>query len=708
MTCALSGCLVLAGVSFAAEYSNDANYQSALSYLNSSNYTMAISALEKSLKSYPSNRDVRDKLINAYYSNANKTLNSGVKLDSALKDYRMALYYLKYFSADSLSQGDLIKADALDSQIKAVLTKQQKGVSCESRFKEAKRLRGMGQFAPAVVEFNEALKSPSFARASYEALGDIMMAISRPIEAAKNYDECLKMNSKDAQMHLKLARALHKIGSVDLALQEYNLAMSDSSLQDEIVPALEQLNLAKVNKNPQDVSSYLSLGDVYQKQGDYVNAINYYSKAQQLDPSNSSAIISVASVQTKQGNYNQALETYDSLLAQNPNNEVVHYDKAVALRGLKQYQPAMDELIYALRIDPDYEEAKILLLKIIDEDLSMDESLDKLSRLVVANPKDETVIMVYANKLYRAKRDIEAIEQYKTVIALNPKNIDAYINEARLYDRNNDPINAMAVINAGLSANPANTVALNKVKKEISDKLASVENDRALNLYDKGDYQGALNIFLTDKNPSEDTLMNIGGCYYEIQNYDKSIEYYNKVLFKNPRNDRALLYLGGNYYSKGDTSKAIDFYKKALALKPGDKDIKEALSIANQNLGDDLLEKALNSYNAGKFNETFAALNKVISLNPQNAYAYYYRGLIYDEWKKYAQAIADYKKAVQYMPDMELAYYSLAVDYDTLNDTTNARVNYQKFLSMSQGKDTYTDYARTRLSELSKVGAQKK
>ena len=101
-------------------------------------------------------------------------------------------------------------------------------------------------------------------------------------------------------------------------------------------------------------------------------------------------------------------------------------------------------------------------------------------------------------------------------------------------------------------------------------------------------------------------------------------------------------------------------------------------------------------------------LNQILKLNPTSAYAYYYRALIYDEWKKYPQAIADYKKTISYMPELDTAYYSIAVDYDTLNDYANARSNYQKFLSMNQGKnDTYTDYAKLRVSELNRILTKK-
>lgn len=698
--CALSGFIALNMCSYAAN-----NYNLLLDPQQT--YSSEISRLEKDLRSNTTNKQTRDKLVKIYCDKANQAINNGGNIDDALNDYRMALYYLKYYIPVGLTYDDNTKASEIDSKIKDLLAKQQKGVSPDVRFKEAKRLRGMGQFPQAVVEYKEAAKSQSLAKSSYEAIGDIMMVMSKPLEAAKNYDECLKINSKDAKMHLKLARALHKTGNMESALQEYTLALNDPSLQEEVAPVVEELSLDKISKNPDDPNSYIDLGRSYEKRGKYNDAMTYYTKARDVDPSNRTALVNIAAVQAKQGDYTKAIEAYDNILASNPNNEVIHYDKAVALRGLKQYKPAMDELVYALRIDPNYEEAKILLLKIIDEDLAMNESLNMLSMLVEANPQDETVIMVYGNKLYRAQKDFEAIKQYDKVIAINPKNADAYINKARLYERNNDINNAIAAAKAGMAANPGNA-ALDKVLKDVSAKQKYAQFDEALKLYEQGNYQGALDIYLTDKNPSEATLLNIGGCYYGLQDYDKSIEYYNKALLKNPKNDRALLYIGGSYYSKGDTQKAVEYYKKALVLKPNDKEIKEALNIANQNLGDDMLEKALALYNEGKFNETYSVLNQILKLNPTSAYAYYYRALIYDEWKKYPQAIADYKKTISYMPELDTAYYSIAVDYDTLNDYANARSNYQKFLSMNQGKsDTYTDYAKSRVSELNRILTKK-
>ena len=86
--------------------------------------------------------------------------------------------------------------------------------------------------------------------------------------------------------------------------------------------------------------------------------------------------------------------------------------------------------------------------------------------------------------------------------------------------------------------------------------------------------------------------------------------------------------------------------------------------------------------------------------DPNNAYAYYYRGLIYDEQEKLLQAIAEYKKAIQHNPDLVISDYLIATAYDKLGQYANAYQFFKKFVNASQSEDDYKKYARSRLNDL--------
>ncbi len=92
--------------------------------------------------------------------------------------------------------------------------------------------------------------------------------------------------------------------------------------------------------------------------------------------------------------------------------------------------------------------------------------------------------------------------------------------------------------------------------------------------------------------------------------------------------------------------------------------------------------------------------NDVLKKETTNAYAYYYRGLIYDEQKQTKLAIEDYLNVLKYSNDFPIANYMIAVDYDTLSNYKEAYNYYQKFVSGYTTDDEYLKYAKSRMEEL--------
>ena len=63
-------------------------------------------------------------------------------------------------------------------------------------------------------------------------------------------------------------------------------------------------------------------------------------------------------------------------------------------------------------------------------------------------------------------------------------------------------------------------------------------------------------------------------------------------------------------------------------------------------------------YEENKFDLALAKFNQVIKKQSDNAFAYYYRGLIFDEQKKYKPAVDDYNKFISvYKKDDEYSQY---------------------------------------------------
>ena len=113
-----------------------------------------------------------------------------------------------------------------------------------------------------------------------------------------------------------------------------------------------------------------------------------------------------------------------------------------------------------------------------------------------------------------------------------------------------------------------------------------------------------------------------------------------------------------------------------------------------------VLNSGIELYEKKDLASALAKFNEVLKKEPKNAYAYYYRALIYDEQKQPKLAIADYLNVIKNSKDFPIANYMVAVDYDGLENYKEAFKYYKQFVSEYKTEDEYLKYARDRMKEL--------
>ena len=195
-------------------------------------------------------------------------------------------------------------------------------------------------------------------------------------------------------------------------------------------------------------------------------------------------------------------------------------------------------------------------------------------------------------------------------------------------------------------------------------------------------------------------MLGAASCYQNMGDNDKAIEYYKKALNLSPANSDIAYYIAALYADKEDIANAKSFAEKALSLNKNNTQAQELLESLNAQIASQELEQAISLFDAEKYNESLVLLNKILTEEPNDAYALYYRGMIYDTQKKYSQAITDYKKAISINPDLTIVNYLIGVDYDMLEQYKNAVSHYKVFTNTYSENDDYMKYAQTRLGEL--------
>ena len=196
-------------------------------------------------------------------------------------------------------------------------------------------------------------------------------------------------------------------------------------------------------------------------------------------------------------------------------------------------------------------------------------------------------------------------------------------------------------------------------------------------------------------------MLAVASAYQNLNDNVNAIIYYKKAFELKPTDSEIAYYIAALYADREDWDSAEAYAQKSLLLNKNNKDAQTLLvEIKKQGISQ-LLEKAVALFDSQNYEQSLPLLNQVIAAEGKNAYALYYRGMVYDAMEKYSDAIADYKNAIAVNPDdLKIINYNLAVDYDTQEKYKEAYEYYLKYSESDVPDDEYKTYAADRAKEL--------
>jgi protein O-mannosyl-transferase len=188
-----------------------------------------------------------------------------------------------------------------------------------------------------------------------------------------------------------------------------------------------------------------------------------------------------------------------------------------------------------------------------------------------------------------------AIYYYRQCIACQPTrqmHAEAYYNLGTVYQNNKgNLVYASYCYNQSLAYVPGyplattasenlKKVGINQLLEPVDMNLDDFEGEKNSDYYfrlgydqaSKGDYKAAIESFekVLKTNPSSlDAILNIGNCYGMLANYNKSIEYNNRLIQLYPNDIRAYNNNVVNYEKLGNTAKVNEMNQIVRKLKGG-------------------------------------------------------------------------------------------------------------------------------------------
>ena len=681
-------------------------YDNGQNYLNSSQYSSAIAEFKKALRINYLDNSARIGLINSYLARGTYYANNENNYEKSANDFRAALFYLKYYPEDGdLSSSASAIATTVENLEQCMNTLGQSKAP-QQRYNRGVELRKNGNLPAAGYEFFAAAENGdnNVKKHSYSNIGDIMSVLDNNKKAVLYYQKSVAIDPDNAALRLKYARILDKLGQDDLAVQEYNAVLASGSNNSDVLYALEKIYTKKLASSPNSAELNTNLGAILQKQKKYDAALTYYKAAETIDPSNVTTRLNLGTLYQQKKDYNSALSAYNSILTLYPNNLQANMYRAQTLKELGEKEEALKAFKKVLTIEPTSQIAKQEMFDLMKDNMTPEEMIKSFSNDANVDKSSISAMYDYAKELHKDKKYNEAISCYKEVLKYNPDNPEVYANIALVYAEMQDFENAQKYLDGAKARFPKDEFIQNTYSK-VKELSFAKKYEEANKYFTNSEYQKALNIYLTIYPPQKDVLIAIAACYKGLNNIDKSIEYYKKAFDKDKNDSEIAYYIGVLYAEKENWTSAKIYLQNAIKIDPKNVNAEDLLATVVEQNNVLLINKVIDLYNVKNYDQALKLISQILTEDNKNAYAYYYRGLIYDAQQKSSQAIEEYKKAVEYNKDLFISNYLIATAYDSLGQYSNAYTYYKRFVSASTENDDYKKYAQTRLNDLKAYAA---
>ncbi len=677
------------------------------SYLSQYQYSAAIDEFKSALRINYLDNSARIGLINSYLARGTEYANKDRNWGKAADDYRSSLFYLMYYPNEGAVQNSAAAINQVQNNLEKCLDASNFDLSSQNRFNTAKKLRAEGNFPAAAYEFNQALGSRELQKSSFEQIGDIMKILGNEPKAAEYYKKALAVAPSDLSLRLAYAKILDNMGSADDALKEYSYVLEKATADNkDILYTLERTFKKKVDNMPSNANLNANMGAILQKEGRLDEALTYYKQAETLDPSNINTRINTGTLYQQKGDYRTAIKAYESVLILYPDNINANLYRAQCYDKIGENKIAQEGFKKVMALDPNNDYLKAQMVENAKKTMTPEQFVEYVnSQMVNQNPAG--IIYDYAIQLHKDGKIDNAIYMYNEAIKISKDNdSQMYVNLSLAQAQGNKFDEALNTLQAAKIKFPKDST-ISDTLKNIASMKTDNQMSKAAEYFQNKDYQNAINTYLSINPPTADSMLGTASSYQELGDRQNAIEYYKKALALKPVDSDIAYYIACLYGENEDYQNAKQYLEKAITFNKNNTQAAEYLNSINEMERSNKLNDAITLYDENKLDESLLMFNEILSTDPENSYALYYRGMIYEAKEKRNEAIADLKKAYSLNKEFTNCNYLIASDYDALGKYKEAYNYYLEYANSDVQDDEYKQYAKARAEELKEYAEKK-
>ncbi len=383
---------------------------------------------------------------------------------------------------------------------------------------------------------SKAVKLDNELAPAYYGLGQVYSSQKKYTDALKNYNLAINYDSKNEEYVLSLGETYIAADSLDQAMQAFYKAR---------------------DMNEKDPRALEGIADVYRAQNIYDPAIENYKDALKIDSTNIEVRLKLANTYLKNNDGADAYEQFLKVSEVAPNNPQGQYQAGDLLYVNKRYREAFP-------------------------------FLQKYHQLV---PNDDKVLYELADCAYNAHLFTDAVKYFQEYLSKNPNSLEAkkslaasYYFEKQSQESYNlyktipiDSMNVRELVRYGLAANAVHdtntTIDAWSRAVKIDTTLSEIEYFLANTLFAAKHYNEAIVHFqkrLALDSTDVAARLNMGLCYFIIQNYTDAVAALRKVVEQKPDSYQGSLWLARALIFDDSLESAKNVYQSFIKIAVND------------------------------------------------------------------------------------------------------------------------------------------
>jgi predicted O-linked N-acetylglucosamine transferase (SPINDLY family) len=343
---------------------------------------------------------------------------------------------------------------------------------------------------------------------------------------------------------------------------------------------------------PSDFNALQFLGLLYAQTNQFLKAVNFLSKALQINPDNVDCCTNYGNVLQELKRFDEAIGCYDKVL-RIKKDALTYYNRGSALKELKRFDESLASYEQAININPDADIYNNLgyVLQVLNR---LEEALVSYDKAISIKLDHAEAYFNRSSVLQELKRFDESLTGYEQAISFKPDYAAAYNNLGNVL----------------------------KELKRFDESLSSYE--QAISI--KPDYAEA--------------YFNRGVVLQELNRLEGAIVSYDQAISIRPDYADA-------YFNRGNALKELKFLKEALVSYDQAISVKSDYVEAYNNRGVVLQELK-------RFDESLSSYEQAISIKSDYADAYFNSGVVLQEFKRYDEVTAFFNKVLNIKPNYKL------------------------------------------------------